>query len=130
MFNKVIIAGYLTRKPELRYTPNGTPVCTFGLAASRKYKQGDEMKQATTFIDVTVFGKKGETCEKYLDKGRPVIVEGTLEYNQWETEGGEKHSRHTITANSVTFLASGHKTTEPDQDPEMHPDMNPDMVGV
>lgn len=104
MFNKVILIGNLTRDPEMRYTPQGTPVCTFGLAVNRRYKQGDEMKEETTFVNVVVFGKQADTCAQYLNKGRMVIVEGRLQERRWETENGQQRSRHEVVAQSVRFL--------------------------
>ena len=68
-FNKVILIGNLTRNPELRYTPNGTPVASLGLAVSRRYKQGDELKEEVCFVDIVVFGKQAEHCGQYLSKG-------------------------------------------------------------
>lgn len=103
-FNKVILLGNLTRNPELRYTPSGTPVASFGLAVSRRFKQGDELKEEVCFIDVVVFGKQAEHCGQYLNKGQGVIVEGRLQQRRWETEDGQKRSKHEVVAQSVTFL--------------------------
>jgi single-strand DNA-binding protein len=69
-FNKVILVGNLTRNPELRYTPSGTPVASFGLATSRRFKQGDELKEEVCFIDIVVFGKQAEHCGQYLEQGQ------------------------------------------------------------
>ncbi|MBS1113786.1 MAG: single-strand binding protein family, partial [Nitrospirae bacterium] len=69
MYNKIILIGNLTKDPELRYTPQGTPVASFRLAVNYKYKQSDEMKQETMFIDNVIFGKQAESCSKYLNKG-------------------------------------------------------------
>ena len=68
-FNKVILIGNLTRNPELRYTPSGTPVASLGLAVSRRYKQGDDLKEEVCFVDIVVFGKQAEHCGQYLSKG-------------------------------------------------------------
>jgi single-strand DNA-binding protein len=78
MYNKVILIGNLTKDPEVRYTPQGTPVASFRLAVNQKYKSGDEMKQDTLFIDVVVWGKQGETCGQYLNRGSSALVEGRL----------------------------------------------------
>ena len=78
-FNKVILVGNLTRNPELRYTPSGTPVASFGLATSRRFKQGDELKEEVCFIDIVVFGKQAEHCGQYLSKGNGVIIDGRLQ---------------------------------------------------
>lgn len=103
MFNKVILIGNLTKDPELRYTPKGTPVCTLRLASTTRYKSGDSMKDDTLFINVVVWGKQGETAAQYLAKGRSVLVEGRLQEQRWETDGQQK-SRFEIVAQGVRFL--------------------------
>lgn len=105
MFNKIILIGNLTRDPELRYTPQGTSVCNFGIAVNRKYKQADEMKEEVTFINVVVFGKQADTCGQYLNKGSGVLVEGRLQERRWETEDGQKRSKHEVVAQNVRFLS-------------------------
>jgi single-strand DNA-binding protein len=103
MFNKVILIGNLTKDPELRYTPQGTPVCTLRLASTTKFKSGDSMKDETLFINVVVWGKQGETVAQHLSKGRSVLVEGRLQERRWETEGQQK-SRFEVVAQGVRFL--------------------------
>jgi len=103
-FNKVILIGHLTRMPELRYTPNGTPVASFRLAVNRKFKQGDDMKDEVCFIDIVVFGKQAEHCGQYLSKGSGVIVDGRLQQRRWETEDGQKRNKHEVVANTITFM--------------------------
>ena len=103
-FNKVILVGNLTRNPELRYTPSGTPVASFGLATSRRFKQAEELKEEVCFIDIVVFGKQAEHCGQYLSKGNGVIIDGRLQQRRWETEDGQKRSKHEVVAQSVTFL--------------------------
>ncbi len=104
MFNKIILIGNLTKDPELRYTPQGTPVATLRLAVNHKYKQADEVKQETMFIDNVVFGKQAETCSKYLNKGSAVLVEGRLQERRWETNG-QQRSKFEVIAQSVRFLS-------------------------
>ncbi|HSE60290.1 MAG TPA: single-stranded DNA-binding protein [Nitrospiraceae bacterium] len=103
-FNKVILIGNLTRNPELRYTPSGTPVASFALAVNRRFRQGEELKDEVCYIDIVVFGKQAEHCGQYLSKGSGVIVEGRLQQRRWETEDGQKRSKHEVVAQSVTFL--------------------------
>ena len=103
-FNKVILLGNLPRNPELRYTRNGTPVATWGLAVSRRYKQGEDLKEEVCFVDIVVFGKQAEHCGQYLSKGNGVIVEGRLQHRRWETEDGQKRSKHEVVAQTVTFM--------------------------
>ncbi|MDI6802077.1 MAG: single-stranded DNA-binding protein [Thermodesulfovibrionales bacterium] len=103
MFNRIILIGNLTKDPDVRYTPNGTPVTTMRLAVTSKYKQGDDMKDDTLFIDTVVFGKQAESCGQYLSKGNPVLVEGRLRERKWETEGTQR-SKMEVLANNVRFL--------------------------
>lgn len=104
MYNKIILIGNLTKDPELRYTPQGTPVASFRLAVNYRYKQADEVKQETTFIDNVVFGKQAESCSKYLNKGSSVLVEGRLQERRWESNG-QKRSKFEVIAQSVRFLS-------------------------
>ena len=103
-FNKVILMGNLTRNPELRYTPSGTPVASFGLAVSRRFKQGEDLKEEVCFVDIVVFGKQAEHCGQYLSKGNGAIIEGRLQQRRWETEDGQKRSKHEVVAQTVTFM--------------------------
>jgi single-strand DNA-binding protein len=104
MYNKIILIGNLTKDPELRYTPQGTPVASFRLAVNYRYKQSDEMKQDTMFIDNVIFGKQAESCSKYLNKGSAVLVEGRLQERRWEANGQQK-SKFEVIAQSVRFLS-------------------------
>jgi single-strand DNA-binding protein len=104
MFNKIILIGNLTKDPELRYTPQGTPVASFRIAVNSKYKQSNEMKSETLFIDVVVFGKQAEACSQYLSKGKPALVEGRLQERRWESDGQQK-SKVEVVASTVRFLS-------------------------
>jgi len=103
-FNKIILIGNLTRDPELRYTPSGTPVVNFPLAVNRRYRQGDEQKEEVCYVDIVVFGRQAENCGQYLSKGDGAIVDGRLQQRRWETEEGQKRSKHEVVAQTVTFL--------------------------
>jgi single-strand DNA-binding protein len=103
-FNKVILMGNLTKDPEIRYTPSGTPVANFRLAVNNRYKQGEEFKEEVCFIDIVVFGKQAENCGQYLSKGQGVIVDGRLQERRWETEDGVKRSKHEVVAQTVRFM--------------------------
>ncbi len=105
MYNKVILIGNLTKDPELRYTPQGTPVATFSLAINYSYKQGDEWKKETTFVDIVVFGKQAESCGQYLNKGSSALVEGRLQERRWESDGQQRR-KFEVVAQSVKFLSS------------------------
>jgi len=102
--NKVFLIGNLTRDPEVRYTPSGAAVGDLGIAVSRKFKSQDGgQKEEVCFVNVTVWGRQAETCAEYLKKGRPVMVEGRLKYDDWEKDG-KKFSKLTVTAERVQFL--------------------------
>src|SRR5215471_10738683 len=112
-FNKVLLMGNLTRDPEIRYSSNGGregggAICKFGLAVNRTWKnQSGEKQEETCFVDITVFGRTAENCNEYLRKGRPVFVEGRLEFSQWEDrESGQKRSKLAVVAENVQFLGS------------------------
>jgi single-strand DNA-binding protein len=82
--NKVILLGHLTRDPELRYTPGGIAVVTFGLAINHRYRQGEDLKEETCFVDCAAFGRQAETIGEYLQKGSPALVEGRLRWRSWQ----------------------------------------------
>lgn len=103
MFNRIILIGNLTRDPEIRYTPSGVAVATVPIAVNSRYKQGEDMREETLFIDAIVFGKQAETCTQYLNKGRTVLVEGRLRERRWEYEGQRK-SKFEVIANSIRFF--------------------------
>ena len=108
-FNKVILAGNLTRDPELRYTPKGTAVARLGIACNRKWKsETGEMKEEVTFVDVDAFGKTAETIGQYLKKGRPILIEGRLRYDTWEDkQTKQKKSKLGVVLENFQFLDSG-----------------------
>lgn len=104
-FNQVILAGRLTRSPELRFTQSGTAVCDLGLAVNNNYTKKDgEKVEDTMFCDVNVWGKTAENCNEYLDKGSPVFVVGRLILDTWEGKDGEKKQRLRVRAERVQFL--------------------------
>ena len=105
-FNKVILAGNLTRDPQLSYLPSGTPACEFGMAINRKWKaqQTGEMKEEVCFVDCRSYGRQAETINQYMKKGRPLLVEGHLKYDQWEGKDGQKRSRLLVMVDTFQFL--------------------------
>jgi single-strand DNA-binding protein len=106
--NTVVITGNLTRDPELRSTPGGTSVCKLRVAVNSRRKDGQsgEWVDKPNYFDVTVWGAQGENCANYLSKGRPVAVEGRLDWREWESQEGQKRQAVEIIANSVQFLGS------------------------
>ncbi len=102
--NKVFLMGNMTRDPELRYTPNGTAVCDFGLAVNRSYTTRDrEKRDETCFVDVTVWGRRGEIVSEYFSKGRLIFIEGRLKFDTWETADGRR-SKLTVVAEDFQFV--------------------------
>ncbi|MBU0676772.1 MAG: single-stranded DNA-binding protein [Verrucomicrobia bacterium] len=107
--NRVILAGNLTRDPEVRYTPSGNAVADLNLAVNRVYTVNGEQKEEVCYVGVVVWGRQAETSGEYLSKGSPVLIEGILQYDQWETENGDKRSRLRVRADRVQFLGSPKK---------------------
>lgn len=106
--NRVVLTGNLTKDPELRSTPGGTPVCGLRIAVNTRRKdQSGEWVDKPNYFDVTVWGAQGENCSNYLSKGRPVAIDGRLEWREWEAkDGGGKRQAVEIVADSVQFLGS------------------------
>jgi len=106
-FNKILLMGNLTRDPQLSYLPSQTPVVEFGLAVNRKWTGKDgQGKEETCFIDCRAFGQPAETINKYLAKGRPIFVEGRLDFDSWTAQDGSKRSKHRVTVEKFQFLGS------------------------
>ncbi|MAE31014.1 MAG: single-stranded DNA-binding protein [Verrucomicrobiales bacterium] len=108
-FNKVILMGNLTRDPELRYTPSGTAIAKMGLAVNRVWRDAEgQQKEEVTFVDVDAFGKQAETIGQYMQKGRPILVEGRLKLDQWEDKNtGQNRSRLGVVLERFTFVGGG-----------------------
>ena len=106
--NVVVITGNLTRDPELRHTGGGTAICELRVAVNSRRKDGQtgEWVDKPNFFDVTVWGAQGENCATYLSKGRPVAIEGRLDWREWEAKDGGKRQAVQIIANTVQFLGS------------------------
>ena len=104
--NKVMLMGNLTRDPELRVTPKGTPICQFSLAINRKFKlESGESREEVIFVDIEAWGKQGETIAKFVTKGRPLFVEGRLKLDQWEDKNTkEKKSKMRVVLEQFEFL--------------------------
>ena len=107
-FNKVILVGNLGRDPELRYTPQGTPVCNFTVATNerRKDKSG-EMQDHTLWFRVTLWGKQAETASQYLTKGRPIYIEGRLRLEEWTDRDGKPRYTLEVNATDLQFIGGG-----------------------
>jgi single-strand DNA-binding protein len=102
--NRVIITGNLTRDPELRSLPSGMSVCTLRIASNSRRKENGEWVDKPNYFSVTVWGAQGENCQRFLSKGRPVAIDGRLEWREWQTQDGNKREAVEIVADSVQFL--------------------------
>lgn len=107
-FNKVILAGNLTRDPQVSMMPSNKPVCEFGMAINRKWRtDSGEMREEVCFVDLIAYGRQAETLGQYMSKGKPLMVEGRLKYDQWEAKDGSgKRSRLRVVVDNFQFLGS------------------------
>ncbi|HMP89175.1 MAG TPA: single-stranded DNA-binding protein [Kiritimatiellia bacterium] len=102
--NKVMLAGNLTKDPEVRHTPGGQAVSDLRIAINRKYKDNTgKDREEVVYVSITVWGRQAETCGQYLSKGSPILVEGRLKLDEWEKDG-QKQSRLGVVAERVQFL--------------------------
>jgi single-strand DNA-binding protein len=105
-FNKVILLGNLTRDPEMKFLPSGTPVAEFGLATNRKWtdQATNQPREAVTFVDCKAMGRQAEILNQHMRKGSPLFVEGRLEYRQWEGPDGQKRSKLEVFIENFQFI--------------------------
>jgi single-strand DNA-binding protein len=137
MYHKIIIVGYLGRDPEMRYTPDGTPVTNFSVATSRRWKRQDGSQiDETTWFRITAWRQLAELCNQYLSKGRPVLIEGRLNPDEnggprvWTGNDGQPRSSYEVTALTVRFLGGrgeGADTSVSYEEPPP-PDMGEDEI--
>ena len=107
-YNRVILAGNLTRDPQLSYTPSNTAVCEFGMATNRRWRDRDgNTKEEVCFVDLTAYGRQAEVINQYMAKGKPMLVEGHLRFSQWTNKEGQKRSRLDAVVENFTFLGGG-----------------------
>ncbi len=107
-YNRVVMVGNLTRDPEYKQLSSGQAVCRLGLATNRQFKnrQTGQMVQEVCYVDIDVWGAQAESCNQYLQKGRPVLIEGRLKFDTWEDPSGQSRSKHSIVADRVVFLSA------------------------
>ena len=114
-FNKIIIVGNLGKDPELRYTPQGTPVCSFSLATNEKRKdKNGEYQDTVTWFKVTLWNRQAEAAGQYLTKGRPVYIEGRLRQEPWTDKDGKERVSLEVTATEMQFIGGGDRQDKPD----------------
>lgn len=111
-FNRVILAGNLTRDIELRETPQGTSVTDASIAVNERRKQGDEWVDETSFVDLTLWGRTAENAAEYLSKGSSILVEGKLKQDSWQNESGEKRTKLKVVVDRLQFLDSPKGSSE------------------
>jgi single-strand DNA-binding protein len=118
-FNKIILVGNLGRDPELRYTPQGTPVCSFSLATNerRKDRSTGENNDLTTWFRVTLWGRQAETASQYLTRGRPVYIEGRLRVEEWTDRDGKQRHTLEVHATDMQFIGGVKSDLEKDSRP-------------
>lgn len=133
MYQKLIVAGYLGRDPEMRYTPDGTPVTNFSIATSNKWTRADGSQvEETTWFRITAWRQLAETCNQYLSKGQPVLVEGRLKPDEfgnpriWTNNEGEPRTSYEVTAAGVRFLGRRSESTTEEEGPLQ--DMSEDEI--
>ena len=111
--NKVFLMGNLTRDPELRYTPTGLAVASFGIAVNRAWTaKSGEQKEEVCYVDINIFGRRAEVVGEYFSKGNPIFIEGRLQFNQWETKDGQKRSTLRVVADNFQFIGGLTKRAE------------------
>ena len=111
--NKVFLMGNLTRDPELRYTPAGKAVASFGIAINRVWTaESGEQKKDVCYVDISIFGRRAEVVGEYFSKGNPIFIEGRLQFNQWETKDGQKRNTLRVVADNFQFIGGTAKRPE------------------
>ncbi len=124
-FNRVTLAGNLTRDPELKFTSGGTPICTFGLAVKNPRSKTDHVD----FFDVTAWRELGETMANWKKKGDPILLEGRLQFRSWEAKDGSKRSKVDVVADNIQFLgrANSSKAQSDDSEDDFFDDDSDDL---
>ena len=106
-FNKIILMGNLTRDPQLRYLPNNTAVCEFGMAMNHRWRDRDgNQREEVCFVDLAAFGRSGEVINQYMAKGRALLVEGRLKFDSWTGQDGQKRSKHSVVVDNFQFVGA------------------------
>lgn len=115
-FNKVILMGNLTRDPQLRYLPNNNPVCEFGMAVNRRWRDRDgNQHDEVCYVDLTAFGRQGETINQYMSKGRPILIEGRLKFDSWTGQDGQRRSKLSVVVENFRFVGARDAAGQADQ---------------
>ncbi len=131
-YNRIIMIGNLTRDPDYKQLASGQAVCKLGLATNRSFRnrQTGDMIQEVCYVDIDVWGAQAESCRQYLQKGRPVLVEGRLKLDTWQDANGQSRSRHSIVADRVVFLGASEAAEDNVQKPksEFDPELEKELM--
>lgn len=104
-YNRVILMGNLTRDPQLKYLPNNTAVCEFGMAINRTWRDREgNQREEVCFVDLSAFARSAEVINQYMSKGRPMLIEGRLKHDTWTGQDGQKRSKHSVVVDSFQFV--------------------------
>ena len=106
MFNKIILVGNLTRDIEIRYTQSGMAIAKTAIATTRKFSSNGEKKEEVCFVDITFFGRSAEVANQWLRKGSKILVEGRLNFEQWQDQNGQKRSKHSVIVETMQMIGS------------------------
>jgi len=129
-YNKVIQAGRLTRDPKLSYTPSQTAVVEFGIANNQKWVKDGQQQEKVLYLDCFMYGKRAETVNKYFKKGDPILVEGSLELDQWEQDDGLKRSRIRLKVQNFEFVAGAEEKAKAKPQEQSKPKVDDDDPGI
>lgn len=119
-YNHITVIGHLGQDPDLRFTPQGTPICSFTMAVNSRKKIDDEWQDIPLWFKIKVWGKQAEPCSQYLSKGRPALVAGQLEIENWTNRDGKEMTTLVINASAVQFLGDGGGSGERTQNTHSH----------
>ncbi len=104
-YNKVILMGNLTRDPQLKYLPNNNPVCEFGIATNRRWRDRDgNQREEVCYVDLAAFGRQAETINQYMSKGRPILIDGRLKFDSWTGQDGQRRSKLSVVVENFQFV--------------------------
>lgn len=122
-FNRVMLLGNVTRDPQLKDLPSGTKVAEFGLAMNRKYRTSDgQDREEVCFVDCAAFGKTADVIARFVTKGKPLFIEGSLKYDSWEDKnGGGKRSKLTVRVDNFQFIGGRDGAAKPSNDEQPAP---------
>ena len=126
--NKVFLMGNLTKDPELRYTPAGTAIASFGIAINRTWAGSDgEKKEEVCYVEINMFGRREEVINEYFKKGNPIFIEGRLQFQQWEAKDGQKRNALKVVAEDFQFIGGNAKK---DEDPHFYGNAKPSDADI